>query len=74
MKPTPYQLEKLATMNRENTAEVWALKAAAAGEQGNSVVGRAQIAARAHKLERAIKAAARLERDLGLHKKPGGAA
>lgn len=72
MKPTPYQLEKLATMNRENTAEVLALKHDAAALQPNDSHGRAQIAARAHKLERAIKAAARLERELGLHKKPAG--
>ena len=72
MKPTQYQLDKLAAMNRENTAEVLALKAAAGALQPNDSHARADITRRAHKLEKNIKAAARLERELGLHKKPAG--
>jgi hypothetical protein len=67
--PTAYQLEKLATMNRENTAEVLALKAAAANAKPEDVL---PLRTRALKLEKKIKAAARLERALGLHKKPPG--
>jgi hypothetical protein len=70
MKPTQYQLDKLAAMNAANTAEVLALKAAAGALRPNDTAARADISRRAHKLEKNIKAAARLERELGLKKKP----
>lgn len=68
MKPTQYQLDKLATMNRENVEEIVALKAATSSAKPEDMPG---LRARAHKLERRVKEAARLERALGLHKKAG---
>lgn len=67
MKPTPYQLDKLAAMNAANVAEIVALKAATATAKAEDMPA---LRKRAHKLERAVKEAARLERALGLHKPP----
>lgn len=55
--PTIYEIKKLARMAQENRAELEALKAAqAAGQWADR--------RRAIKLQRSIKAQARLERDL----------
>jgi len=61
VKDTAYQREKLAQMNRENTAEIIAMKGLTATAKAEDWPA---LKRRALKLERAVKAAARLEREL----------
>lgn len=62
MKPTPYEVEKLAGMTRTNEAELAAIKA-------DQAAGKHVEQRRVRKLARAVRDQVKLERDLARRSK-----
>ena len=71
MKASAYQLEKLAKLSAENRAAVDDLKLAASSAKPEDVLA---VLSQARRIKQRLKEQRRLERALGLHKKPADGA